>query len=235
MRHTSLNTVPLQSTLESRRIEKERILAEQEKEGQPRHVAQIRRAKTSLPSEESNLSSSNEPVAPPHPTSIARLCPSKGTSNINVICSWSASVGEGGQNESIVGQHHLRNLLVRPQSKSKGCPLAMTAKHIAKVSHDFDVSPQLDVDLDITLRNRLVETSVDFEFALEHRPDFDFVGSTSFKWSLSGGEEVTVPLKARFYSGGVYNLQSVRLTVLKSEASVPYLFPLQWTILVEDA
>jgi hypothetical protein len=223
------------STLESHRIEKERILAEQEKEGQPRHVAQIRRAKTSLPSEESNLSSSNEPVAQPHPTSIARLCPSKGTSNINVICSWSASVGEGGQNESIVGQHHLRNLLVRPQNKSKGCPLAMTAKHIAKVSHDFDVSPQLDVDLDITLRNRLVETSVDFEFALEHRPDFDFVGSTSFKWSLSGGEEVTVPLKARFYSGGVYNLQSVRLTVLKSEASVPYLFPLQWTILVEDA
>ena len=226
----------MQSTLESHRIEKERILAEQEKEGQPRHVAQIRRAKTSLPSEESNLTfASSEPVAQPHPTSIARLCPSEGTSNINVICSWSASVGDVGHDETIVGQHHLRNLLVRPQNKSKGCPLAMTARHKAKVSHDFHVSSHLDVDLEITLRNRLVETGVDFLFALDHLPEFDFVGSTSFKWSLRGGEEISIPLKARFYAGGVYNLQSVRLTVLKSEASVPYLFPLQWTILVEDA
>lgn len=226
----------LQSTLESHRREKERLLAEQEKEGQPRHVAQIRRAKTSLPWGESNLSSSsNEPVAQPHPTSIARLCPSEGASNINVICSWSASVGEEGQNETIVGQHHLRNLLVRPQNKSKGCPLAMTAKHTAKVRHDFDVSSHLDVDVEITLRNRLVERDVDFEFAIDNQPDFDFVGSTFFKWSLRGGEEISVPLKARFYAGGIFNLQSVRLTVLKSEVSVPYLFPLQWTILVEDA
>jgi len=111
----------------------------------------------------------------------------------------------------------------------------MTAKHIATVCHDFDVSSHLDVDLEITLRNRLVETGVDFEFDVDNQPEFDFVGSTSFKWSLRGGEKITVPLKARFYTGGVYNLQSVRLTVLKSEASVPYLFPLQWTILVEDA
>lgn len=200
-------------------------------------MAQIRRDKTSLPSEESNLSSSSiEPVVPPHPTSIARLCPSEGTSNVNVICSWSASVGEEDrQSETIVGQHHLRNLVVRPQNKSKGCPLSMTAKHMTKVCHDFDASSHLDVDVEITLRNRLVETSVDFEFALDQQPEFDFVGSTSFKWSLRGGEEVTVPLKARFYTGGVYNLQSVRLTVLKSEASLPYLFPLQWTILVEEA
>mmetsp|Transcript_27462 Transcript_27462/g.55151 ORF Transcript_27462/g.55151 Transcript_27462/m.55151 type:complete len:1702 (+) Transcript_27462:4357-9462(+) len=223
------------STLENHRREKERLLAEQEKEGQPRHVAQIRRAKTTLPGGESNLSSSsNEPVAQPHPTSIAHLCPSEGTSNINVVCSWSASVGEGGQYETIVGQHHLRNLLLRPQNKSKGCPLAMTAKHVEKVCHDFDASSHLDVDLEITLRNRLVETDVDFEFALDHQPEFDFVGTTSFKWSLRGGEEITVPMKARFYAGGVYNLQSVRLTVLKSEAPLPYLFPLQWTILVEE-
>jgi len=223
------------STLENHRIEKERLLAKQEKEGQPRHVAQIRRAKTSLPERESNLSSScSEPVAQPHPTSIAHLCPSGGTSNINVICSWSARVGEGDQNETIVGQHHLRNLSIRPQNKSKGCPLAMTAKHMEKVRHDFDVSPHLDVDVEITLRNRLVETTVDFEFALDDQPEFDFVGSTSFKWSLLGGEEIIVPMKARFYAGGVYNLQSVRLTVLKSEAPIPYLFPLQWRIHVEE-
>ena len=93
-------------------------------------------------------------------------------------------MGEGGQYETIVGQHHLRNLLLRPQNKSKGCPLAMTAKHVEKVCHDFDASSHLDVDLEITLRNRLVETDVDFEFAIDHQPEFDFVGTTSFKWSL---------------------------------------------------
>lgn len=225
----------MQSTLENHRREKERLIAEQEKEGQPRHVAQIRRAKTSLPESESNISSlSNEPVAQPHPTSIAHLCPSEGTSNINVICSWSASVGEEDQHETIVGQHHLRNMLIRPQNKSKGCPLSMTAKHLEKVCHDFDASSHLDVDVEITFRNRLVETTVDFEFALNHQPEFDFMGTTSFKWSLRGGEEIVVPLKARFYAGGVYNLQSVRLTVLNSNAPVPYLFPLQWTIFVEE-
>ena len=74
----------------------------------------------------------------------------------------------------------------------------------------------------------------DFELDLNHQPEFDFIGTTSFKWSLRGGEEIVVPLKARFYAGGVYNLQSVRLTVLKSNAPVPYLFPLQWTIFVEE-
>ena len=217
-------------------MEKERLLAEQEKEGQPRHVAQIRRAKTSLQEGESSLSSSpsDGSTTQPHPTSIAQLCPSEGTSNINVICSWSASVGEEDQIDTIVGQHHLRNLLIRPQSKSKGCPLAMTAKHLEKVCHDFNASSHLDVDLEVTLRNRLVETDVEFEFVLDPQPEFDFVGTTSFQWSLRGGEEITIPIKARFYAGGVYNLQSVRLTVLKSEASVPYLFPLQWTILVEE-
>ncbi len=225
----------MQSTLENHRIEKERLITEQEKEGQPRHVAQIRRAKTSLPESESNISSlSNEPVAQPHPTSIAHLCPSAGTSNINVICSWSASVGEEGQHETIVGQHHLRNMLIRPQNKSKGCPLSLTAKHLEKVCHNFDTSSHLDVDVEVTLRNRLVETTVDFELDLNHQPEFDFIGTTSFKWSLRGGEEIVVPLKARFYAGGVYNLQSVRLTVLKSNAPVPYLFPLQWTIFVEE-
>ena len=56
---------------------------------------------------------------------------------------------------------------------------------------------------------------MDFEFALDHA-DIDFVGTTCFHWSLSGGDEISVPLKARIYSAGVYNLQSVRLTVTNS-------------------
>jgi len=47
------------STLQSHRIEKEMLVAEQEKEGQPRHVAQIRREKSSLPEQESNVLSSS--------------------------------------------------------------------------------------------------------------------------------------------------------------------------------
>ena len=75
---------------------------------------------------------------------------------------------------------------------------------------------------------------MDFEFALDHA-DIDFVGTTCFHWSLSGGDEISVPLKARIYSAGVYNLQSVRLTVTPiAGTAVPYLFPLQWTMVVED-
>mmetsp|Transcript_1241 Transcript_1241/g.2203 ORF Transcript_1241/g.2203 Transcript_1241/m.2203 type:complete len:647 (+) Transcript_1241:74-2014(+) len=227
------------STLHSHRIEKERIAAEQEKEGQPRHVAQIRRARESLPTEESNVSSAPEgPVSNPgslttaHPTSLASLCPLNGGSNINIICCWSACVGNEGSDTTIHGQHHLRDMLVRPLNKSKGCPLALTAKYNPKISHNFDEGP-LDEDIEITIRNRLIETEVEFEFAIDHT-EFDFIGTTCFNWSLSGGGEISVPLKARIHSGGVYNLQNVRLTVLKAGKSVPYLFPLQWTVMVEE-
>ena len=91
------------------------------------------------------------------------------------------------------------------------------------------------MDLDIIVRNRLVEADVKFEFALDDQSSFDFIGTSSFTWELSGGNEITVPVKARIYSGGTYNLQSVRLTVLKGDTSIPYLFPLQWTVTIEDA
>ena len=91
------------------------------------------------------------------------------------------------------------------------------------------------MDLEIVICNRLIETAVDFEFAVDHQPEFDFVGITCFGWSLLGGDELSVPLKALIYSGGVYNLQSVRLTVLSGDTSVPYLFPLQWNIVVDGS
>jgi hypothetical protein len=241
------------------------MLADHEQTGQPRHVAQIRRAKTMLEQESTvSLSGGQSKVsgAASHPTSLASLCPiSGGGSNINIVCCWSAIVGEMDTDYIIYGQHHLRNLLVRPLNKSKGCPLALTAKYKPHVSHNFDEGPLVsakrytqlclqlvlfvvqtphhttlyrkDVDLEIVIRNRLIETDVDFEFAVDHQPEFDFVGITCFGWSLLGGDELSIPLKARIYSGGVYNLQSVRLTVLSEGTSVPYLFPLQWTIVVD--
>lgn len=85
--------------------------------------------------------SNSAPLVAADPTSLASLCPLKGASNINIICCWSAIVGNGGKDETIYGQHHLRNLLVRPLNKSKGCPLALTAKYKSKVSHNFDEGP----------------------------------------------------------------------------------------------
>lgn len=133
-----------QETLHSHRVEKERILSEQEKQGQPRHVAQIRRARTSLPTNDQDATSHSAPnsnsAAAAHPTSISSLCPRDDTSNINIICCWSALVGNG-EDKKVYGQHHLRNLMVRPQKTSKGCPLALTANHPSKVSHNFNLSP----------------------------------------------------------------------------------------------
>ena len=92
--------------------------------------------------------------------------------------------------------------------------------------------PYQDEDVEITIRNRLIETDVEFEFAIDHQSGVDFVGTTCFNWSLTGGDEISVPLTARIYLGGVFNLQSVRLTVLNAGTTVPYLFPLQWTMVV---
>ena len=119
-------------------------------------------------------------------------------------------------------------------NKTKGCPLALTAKYEPKVQHNFDKGP-LDEDIIITIRNRLIETDVEFEFTVTDQPGLDYVGTTSFSWSLSGGNEISVPLTARMYSGGVYNLQSVRLTVLKEGTHTAYLFPLQWRCVAEDS
>ena len=103
-----------------------------------------------------------------------------------------------------------------------------------ELPHHTLISVQVE-DILIIIRNRLLETDVEFEFAVDHQPGIDFSGTTCFNWSLSGGGEISVPLKVHIYSGGAYNLQSVRLTVLRTGASIPYLFPLQWTMVAEDS
>jgi hypothetical protein len=72
-----------------------------------------------------------------HPTSLRRLCPPEAdASTMNIICSWSTT-GGGAREARICGEHHLRQLSVRPRKKSKGCPITITAKHPTKVSHHF--------------------------------------------------------------------------------------------------
>lgn len=84
----------------------------------------------------------------------------------------------------------------------------------------------------VTIRNRLSDSDVEFEFSIDPRPDFDFIGATSFHWLLSGGEEISVPMKVRFYCAGVYNVQSVRLAI--PQAGGAFLFPFEWDVVVED-
>lgn len=67
---------------------------------------------------------------------------------------------------------------------------------------------------------------------MERPKAFEFIGAESFQWSLQGGEELAIPMQAIVPRGGVYNLQSVRLTVNKANTKVPYLFPLQWIVRV---
>lgn len=184
-------------------------------------------------------------------------------SRIHVICSWSATVtgskkqkspaSTGGETSdddakttmTVQGQHSLVNLTVRPQKNLKGCPLTVTARHKTEVAHDFDRDGPLLLDLEVTVRNRLVSQGVAFEFYLERQPEFEFVGSKCFDTVLKGGGEVTVPLKVVIGQSGIYNLQSLRLTVksggedddeksVSGGLMVPYLFPLQWIVTVDD-
>lgn len=67
---------------------------------------------------------------------------------------------------------------------------------------------------------------------MERPKGFEFIGPESFQWSLQGGEELAIPMQAVVPRSGVYNLQSVRLTVNKVDKKVPYLFPLQWIVRV---
>ena len=90
--------------------------------------------------------------------------------------------------------------------------------------------------MEISIRNRLVQTVIDFEFSLEPRNEFDFVGPTQFKWKLRGDQEVTFPINAIIFNDGVIDLQCVKLTVLQEDGTkMPYVFPLQWIVNVSNS
>jgi hypothetical protein len=165
------------------------------------------------------------------PTSIARLCPS-GDDTIHISCVWKIAGDESNSNNSNVihGEHHIRGLSVRPATRTKACPITITAEHPTVFSNNFDNGPAM-VPLQVTLRNRLTEEAVDFEFTVETPETFDYIGPESFQWVLEAGGHVTVPLQALIPTAGVYNLQHIRLTVGEDQA---YLFPLQWMVTVTD-
>ena len=86
----------------------------------------------------------------------------------------------------------------------------------------------------ITVRNRLIGKAVEFEFSVEQSSEFNLIGAESFHWTLEGGEDITIPLLVEISASGVYNLQNVRLAVKSNGSKIPYLFPLQWILKVND-
>jgi len=222
-------------TLEDHQKDLARVEAEKEKEGQhPRSVAQIRRAQqanTMNPDESKNHDAEREDYRMSHPTSIANLCsPQHNSSEINVICSWITTGTEG----TIHGQHHLRQLAVRPQHRSKGCPLIISAQHESYLNHDFSGAP-LHVDMEITIRNRLVQSNVDFAFSVSQQQDFHFIGAECFRWNLEGGGEISFPMKVAIFSSGIYDLQCVKIIFYQPDGTeTPYVFPLQWIVKVDS-
>lgn len=152
--------------------------AEKEKEGQhPRSIAQIRRA--NAPTTTSELSKdevdiSNTPkdassgvVKYSHPTSLNHLCSSEeSSSEINIICSWTTP----GKEDLLLGQHHLRQLAVRPEFKSKGCPILISAKYDTTFSHDFSYSPLVRVFVENIFyqRSHIVSSLLHIDFLSQH-------------------------------------------------------------------
>jgi hypothetical protein len=205
--------------------------SESQGDGHPRSIAQIRRANTGVT--DSNSTDDGDCIVETiRPTSIARLCP-PGDDTIHISCVWkTAGDDENNSNSNVIhGEHHIRGLSVRPATKTKACPITITAEHPVVFSNNFDNGPAM-VPLQVTLRNRLTEEAVDFEFTVETPETFDYIGPESFQWVLDAGGHVTVPLQALIPTAGVYNLQHIRLTVGEDQA---YLFPLQWMVTVTDS
>jgi len=203
-----------------------RAEAAQDQEDQhPRSISEIRRANTSMSGSGIDHEGGGEEKSVA-PTSIRRLSPLESSLAYAIlVCSWKS------EDSAIEGQHHIRGLPIRPMKESNGCPIVVTGEHPSLVSNDFALGPAT-VPLEVTLRNRLVSQSIDFEFALEPADDFDISGPECFKWALSGGETLRVPLKAVLPASGVYNIQKIRLTIEDGDEPVSYMFPLQWNVVV---
>jgi hypothetical protein len=191
----------------------------------PKSIAQIRRENTG--SMVWNIDGTSE-SGPGHPTSLTRLCPRDDAKmSFPLICSWSSEDG------SIEGQHFIQQVPICPPSAngSNGCPLIMSAKHPESVSADLSQGPA-HVRFEVKVRNRLVNEPVSFEFNVDEPESFHIVGPERFKASLGGGDEMSVPLQAIIPNTGLYNLQSIRLTI-ESEQAISYTFPLQWMVTVD--
>ena len=89
------------------------------------------------------------------------------------------------------------------------------------------------IPFQVVLKNRLTKAPVSFEFSLEEIESLHFSGPVHFQNQLEGDAAMAIPLQALVTSTGVYNLQQIRLNVVKNE-SVSYRFTLQWLVTVTN-
>jgi ER-Golgi trafficking TRAPP I complex 85 kDa subunit len=188
----------------------------------PRSISQIRRANTSVMSFSSSSSGKGQRS---HATSLARLCPvDRVDESASLIVYWND------EKTKAFGEHYIRDLEIRPPSKTKECPICVTAQHPQTCSMQQCDAP-VQVPVMITLRNRMARDSVDFLFSVDHSDCFDYIGTQCFQSALSAGEEISLALQALIPSPGVYDLQRIRIAV---EGEEPYVFPMQWLVSVDS-
>ena len=121
--------------------------AKDKEEQHPQSITQIRKANIDkgtkkLESQISGGGLEEVDIGAAHPTSLSKLFPTdRGFSRINLICTWSAEMQNGPGDDrtatEVVGEHYLRSVSVRPALKTSECPITISSKYPAKVSHDF--------------------------------------------------------------------------------------------------
>jgi hypothetical protein len=215
-----------QATWKSHQLELFRIenAPESEKE-HPRSIASIRRANTS----DTGSSELDGEMMDCHPTSIASLFPQDlGASMVHLICSWRAILGQ----EVVRGEHHIRQVMVRPLKAFHGCPVSVTVSHPTTVSHDFGNGPAY-VPLQIRLSNRLLETPVNFLYSLDPS-SCDLIGTKTHCFNLEPNGEVSLSLQALIARPGIFDLQALRLSVRQGNEDLSYQFSQQWLVSVKS-
>lgn len=191
----------------------------------PRSIASIRRANTSDVNEEEVDADGRKY----HPTSIASLFPSAlGASVVHLVCSWRAILGQ----EVVRGEHHLRRVTIRPLISFPGCPVAAAASHPSTISNDFSKGPAL-VPLKVTLRNRLLDFPVSFQYTLEPH-SYELRGVSTSRMDLQPDGQAEFSVQALIPRPGIFDLQALQLSVRQGNEEVTYQLSQQWLVSVID-
>jgi hypothetical protein len=222
-----------QATWKAHQLELVRIenMPDHEKE-HPRSIASIRRANTSAIDDNSEVDIEKPNC---HPTSIARLCPSRWNAcKAHLICSWRAILGH----QVVHGENHIRNVPIRPltESQLKGNPLVATAAHPAAILHDFSEGKPALVSMSVSVKNVLLETTLEFYSVILPKAGFELVGPHMQRFKLGPSKQVELSFNAIIPKSGIHNLQCLQLTV-RQQGNVECTYNLsdQWLVRVGNS
>ena len=85
---------------------------------------------------------------------------------LNLLLVWGALTAEA----RLIGQHVVRNVVVRPQPASRQCPLTLTVKYAPRTSHNFSAGTPCAVEVSVCVRNGAAPTSQPTSFAFKLLP-----------------------------------------------------------------